>query len=807
MHSELRKTAARCVQIDLPTERQLALQLVSETDLLVENFGAGVMERLGIGYDECVSVNPSLLYVSMPGFPDDGEEHPPAFESALLASAGVFRDMGLNRKLLGVEASYTHLPLASVYGSVHALFATLVAHHSDQRPSHLVVPLLSALSETMVHNSIQMPVDSCYWNLRTARIRDGRFPISKSQLRDVTCPFFCLYACNDGRFLYLVCPAHARHQTRTLQVLGVEDLVMSHLEVAKPYDERARGLGTGSLSQEQADRIRPILESAFRTKTALEWEEELGKHLVPACATRSTEEWMTSSHAVDSGLVGGSGGLLCNLVWTHDEKPCPPPPHQVAQKSHAPKCGAPHPLSGVKVVDLCNVIAGPTIGEYLARMGADVIKVDPPVPTYSPEITVMYGVACNRGKRSVLLDVLHPKGREVLHSLLEDSDLLLVNCTPQALVRMGLTMECLRARHPRLLLMRFDAWGGPSEGRGRMADFVGYDDCVQSGIGIMQRFGSGEGEPEEHAHIGTIDVVAGVAGACAWCVNALLRRRRHRVTCVARTSLAAVGQYLQIPFMTRERRTFLGRGVACVGEHALHRAVRLSKTREWIFVQSRTWSPSDAPFARVVRHARRTAESTEEACRLICESRRGVAVPLPTMDQVRASHFVETARSDERAPGLQFVHHVDHPVGSVQIVARHCLRGLSLPDDDTTHAPKYGAHTPRSAPRPPPGGGCGGRRVEPLLHPLLDALRLLPPARTPPLPALLLRALRVHPMSEGGLVPRVRSALPRRQGVDPRWKTEYSNWRRGKSKGAKGELAARSSSSTPRERRARSAPP
>ena len=153
VHSELRKTAARCVQIDLPTERQLALQLVSETDLLVENFGAGVMERLGIGYDECVSVNPSLLYVSMPGFPDDGEEHPPAFESALLASAGVFRDMGLNRRLLGVEASYTHLPLASVYGSVHALFATLVTHHSDQRPSHLVVPLLSALSETMVHNS------------------------------------------------------------------------------------------------------------------------------------------------------------------------------------------------------------------------------------------------------------------------------------------------------------------------------------------------------------------------------------------------------------------------------------------------------------------------------------------------------------------------------------------------------------------------------------------------------------------------------------------------------------------------------
>ena len=95
--------------------------------------------------------------------------------------------------------------------------------------------------------------------------------------------------------------------------------------------------------------------------------------------------------------------------------------------------------------------------------------------------------------------------------------------------------------------MRFDAWGGPC-GQGPYSEFCGYDDNIQAGIGIMSRFGGGLKESEEHAHIGTIDVIAGVAAAFSLLLALVYRKKKGR-TVTARTSLASAGQYLQYCFM------------------------------------------------------------------------------------------------------------------------------------------------------------------------------------------------------------------------------------------------------------------
>ena len=101
-------------------DRARLAALLRSASVLVENFGAGVMERLKLTPTECWAINPSLLYVSLPGYASGDAEfaHLKAWDSVLMASAGVFRDMGLNRTLLGVRASFSGLPMPSVYASV-----------------------------------------------------------------------------------------------------------------------------------------------------------------------------------------------------------------------------------------------------------------------------------------------------------------------------------------------------------------------------------------------------------------------------------------------------------------------------------------------------------------------------------------------------------------------------------------------------------------------------------------------------------------------------------------------------------------
>ena len=332
------------------------------------------------------------------------------------------------------------------------------------------------------------------------------------------------------------------------------------------------------------------------------------------------------------------------------------------------------------------------------------MRIDPPVPTYAPDVSVFYGLAANTGKRSVLLDVMHPDGRRALEDLLRDADVFVVNCTMPCLQRLGLTPAELARINPRLVLARFDAWGGPT-GRGRMAQYNGYDDCVQAGQGIMSYFG-GLQTPEEHAHIGVIDVCAGVAGAAAT-VAALLERARTGRVRVARSSLAAVGQYLQLPFMCGVmRRSVRGKLDCRVGEHALHRCLRASDG--WFLVVLPSFDPHDkAAFVRVAKKLFqgdvRAVRSEEAWSKLtVNQACRGLracgleACPLRSLSDVRATcarpNTEESLPPLSTLPTFVYQNFADHPVGGLVMVAPTAMRmhGVTL---SPAHAPKVGAHT------------------------------------------------------------------------------------------------------------------
>ena len=102
---------------------------------------------------------------------------------------------------------------------------------------------------------------------------------------------------------------------------------------------------------------------------------------------------------------------------------------------------------------MSNVIAGPTIGATLARFGAQVDKLDPVAPTYSPDVTIVYGLAANRGKRSLLLDITDGAeggGRSAFETLVARSDVLVANSTSASLSVLMLSAAIYPRLMPRL---------------------------------------------------------------------------------------------------------------------------------------------------------------------------------------------------------------------------------------------------------------------------------------------------------------------------------------------------------------------
>jgi CoA:oxalate CoA-transferase len=158
-------------------------------------------------------------------------------------------------------------------------------------------------------------------------------------------------------------------------------------------------------------------------------------------------------------------------------------------------------LTGVKVVDLGRVIAGPFAAMLLGDMGADVIKIEPPdgdpvrnVQPAFPDGTSGYFANVNRNKRSIVLDLRSTAGMAKLRDLLRDADILVENFRPGVMEAMGLSEEALLADYPRLVVVRVAAFGhdGPWAGR------PGVDQIVQGVAGLMAITGTIETGPLRH---------------------------------------------------------------------------------------------------------------------------------------------------------------------------------------------------------------------------------------------------------------------------------------------------------------------
>ena len=174
------------------------------------------------------------------------------------------------------------------------------------------------------------------------------------------------------------------------------------------------------------------------------------------------------------------------------------------------------PLTGMRVIELAHIMAGPVCGLMLADMGADVIKVEKPSGDDSrrfvpPEIkgeSAAY-MMMNRNKRGIALNLKDPEAVEVLRKLLADADVVIENYRKGTMAKLGLAYEDLAKANPRLIYCEISGFGrtGPYSERG------GFDLIAQGMSGLMSVTGEGPGRPPVKVAAPISDINAGILAA------------------------------------------------------------------------------------------------------------------------------------------------------------------------------------------------------------------------------------------------------------------------------------------------------
>ena len=191
------------------------------------------------------------------------------------------------------------------------------------------------------------------------------------------------------------------------------------------------------------------------------------------------------------------------------------------------------PLQGLKVVELARILAGPWIGQTLADLGADVIKVEAPegddTRRWGPPFILQkdgtnadaaYFHSCNRGKRSVVADLTTEAGSAFVRGLAREADVLIENFKVGGLRKYGLDYETLHALNPRLVYCSVTGFGQS----GPYANRAGYDAMIQAMSGIMDITGEPDGSPQKMG-VAFADIFTGLYGVIA--IQAALAARER----------------------------------------------------------------------------------------------------------------------------------------------------------------------------------------------------------------------------------------------------------------------------------------
>jgi crotonobetainyl-CoA:carnitine CoA-transferase CaiB-like acyl-CoA transferase len=563
----------RSITLDLGNEadRATARDLIASASVVIENFRPGVMARFGLDAETMTAADPALIYLSLPGFaPDDPRAGVHAYEGVVSAAAALYR-RNRTSKVAGAPL-YTAIPLASTYAAIQGAVATamaLVARERDGLGQRITVPLFDAMFGAVGYNGLTQ---------HDTNVAPPGAGVSLTTQ----------FECADGRWVMF----HTGNG-RTADVLraaGVESWIDEGIL------DRQRLAADPALAQRFVERAKAL----FKTRTAAEWEELVSQAGGECAVCRDSAEWTSHPHALgsqsivelDDPYLGPvkQAGIPARLTHTPGAIRGPRARLDADREAVLAEIASPRPLpappateralraalEGVRVIDLCMVLAGPTCGRTLAEYGADVVKIEPPMRP--PNDTFHLDV--NRGKRNIVLHLGTPEGLDVFWRLVERADVVVQNFRKGVAERLGIGFEQVRARRPDIVYASINTYGqvGPFAGR------PGHEQIAQAATGMQARFGGDEQPRLQNYAVN--DYGTGYLGGYAVAL-ALLHRQRTGQGQHVDAALAYTAGLIQSQFLLdfEGKRWDEPRGLDATGSGPLHRAYEASDG--WFFLGAR----------------------------------------------------------------------------------------------------------------------------------------------------------------------------------------------------------------------------
>jgi crotonobetainyl-CoA:carnitine CoA-transferase CaiB-like acyl-CoA transferase len=571
----------RRVILDLkdPDGLAAARRLVASADVVIENFRPGVLTRLGLDLEEIRAANPMLISCSLPGFgADDPRAGLRAYEGIVsAATANTIPRTGEEPPGWDWERpTYSALPLTSSFAGYLAgvsIVMALIARRRTGRGQRIEVPLFDAMFTLIGHNG-------AYVDAR------GLHPPRPIHVRGSGA-----FRCKDGRYVQFDTTS-ARHLAWFARAAGLLGRIDNEL------------LDTESNARPEVnERLHAVLREEFATRTAEEWEQIAGEAGVAIGFIRTPAEWIATEHARKTNAVAQVNDPELGPIWCAglpvalSDFPSPQvqprqapgadtaavlaelddlPPREPIQGAEP---NLAQPLSGIRVLDPCLALAGPTCGRILAEFGAEVVKIERPAARGMGYL--------NRGKQSLQLDLSTIAGQQVYWRLMERADVVVENFAPGTTDRLGIGYDEVRARRPETIYTSMSAYGldGPWSHR------RGWERQGQAVAGIMERTEL----PSVLGPYNIIDIGTGILGSFATALAIYHRFSTGRGQRVS-ASLAQTATYHQAAFMfdvpsdVAIERPAEPRGYYALGTGPLQRYYRAKD--KWFFLGAR---PEDLP--------------------------------------------------------------------------------------------------------------------------------------------------------------------------------------------------------------------